>query len=315
MILSIDYRTDIPAFYSEWIMNRFREGFLMFRNPTAKNVVHKVILDKEHIEGIIWCSKNYALLLPQLSEITDKFPSVFQYTITGYGTDIEPNVPDILQTIDTFEKMSDMYGKDHIVWRYDPICYFNHNGNLDDNFKYHIDSFTKLCSELSGYTERVIINFVSMYEKVKKNCGELLIEIPYEHKAAIVHEFVNIAKYYGMIIQTCGNGLQFKDLDGVEVTGCIDEHALNIMGIYPKKNNKPKQWGCLCYPNTSVGSYNTCMHKCKYCYASADFDICQHNYEMHNPKSPLLIGQLFPDDIVKEMAAKPINTLQSKQLF
>jgi DNA repair photolyase len=57
------------------------------------------------------------------------------------------------------------------------------------------------------------------------------------------------------------------------------------------------------------------MHKCKYCYASADFDICQHNYEMHNPKSPLLIGQLFPDDIVKEMAAKPINTLQSKQLF
>ena len=99
MILSIDFRTDIPAFYNEWIVNRFKEGFLYFRNPAYPSTIHKVILDKKHIEGIIWCSKDYLPILHDLKDITDKFPSIFHYTITGYDKDIEPNVPNIEQSI------------------------------------------------------------------------------------------------------------------------------------------------------------------------------------------------------------------------
>ena len=76
MILSIDFRTDIPAFYSDWLLNRFKEGFVYFRNPAYPQTIHKIILDKQHIEGIMWCSKDYLPILHVLNQITDKFPHV-----------------------------------------------------------------------------------------------------------------------------------------------------------------------------------------------------------------------------------------------
>ena len=309
MILSIDFRTDIPAFYSEWIVNRFKEGYLYFRNPAYPSTLHKVILDKEHIEGIIWCSKNYLPIWDDLKNITDKFPSIFHYTITGYGSSIEPNVPSVERSISLFQELSKRYGNDKVIWRYDPILLTD---VLDKDC--HKTNFEAICRSLYKYTDRVIINFVSLYEKVKRHMP-YLNELTYEDKVWFVKTFKEIAKYYGMKLQTCGNGLQFKDLEGVEVTGCLDEHALNLMGIYPKQNKKATQWGCLCYPNTSIGEYNTCLHKCKYCYASADFNKCDENYKLHDPKSPLLIGWPKGNEDIIEMKPKLLNTKQLKLEF
>ena len=140
-----------------------------------------------------------------------------------------------------------------------------------------------------------------------------LKEVSYNDKANLIHDFVNISS---IPIQTCGNGLQFKDLEGVEVTGCLDEHALNLMGIYPKApKGNAVPWGCLCYPNTCIGEYNTCLHKCKYCYASADFNKCDENYSKHDPKSPLLIGWPRGDEKIIEMKPKLLNTNQLKLEF
>lgn len=304
MILSIDFRTDIPAFYSEWLLNRFREGYVMFRNPTAPNTVHKVILDKDHIEGIMWCSKDYSKIMPRLNEITDKFPSVFHYTITGYGCDLEPNVPNINKSIGYFRELSKMYGKERVIWRYDPIM-------LTDYYTIttHVMNFGYICRALHDYTDRVVVNFVSLYEKVKRHMPELK-EMTYNEKLKTIMNLLQVCNDYNMKLQTCGNGLQFKDLEGVEVTGCLDIHALNLLGIYPKETKKAAPWGCLCYPNTSIGVYNTCMHKCKYCYASADFEQCEKNYNNHDPNSPLLVGHLNPDDNIIEMKPKLLNTSQ-----
>lgn len=310
MILSIDFRTDIPAFYSEWIVNRFNEGFLYFRNPAYPSTIHKVILDKQHIEGIIWCSKNYLPILHDLKPITDKFPSIFHYTITGYGKDIEPNVPDIEQSIYVFKELSERYGKDRVIWRYDPIL-FDSNWNIWKHYR----AFDDICFKLKDYTDRAVINFISLYEKVKRHMPDIK-EVDNENKIRLIQLMLNSCNVYGLKLQTCGNGLQFKDLEGVEVTGCLDEHALNLMGIYP---NKPKgngaPWGCLCYPNTSIGEYNTCLYKCRYCYASADFDKCDKNFELHDPKSPLLIGWPKGDEKIIEMKPKTLNTKQLKLDF
>lgn len=305
MILSIDFRTDIPAFYSDWILNRFKEGYVMFRNPAYPNKVHKVILDNDHIEGIMWCSKDYSKILPRLHEITDKFPSVFHYTITGYGKEIEPNVPDMNQSVKCFKEMSKIYGREKVIWRYDPIFITS-----KEDIVLREVVFGALCEELRDYTDRVVINFISLYEKVKQHMPEIQ-EMSYDDKLHIVRQCLKIANWYGLKLQTCGNGLQFKDLEGVEVTGCLDTHALSLMGINTEYNRKATQWGCLCFPNTSVGVYNTCMHKCKYCYASADFDKCEDNYyNSHDPNSPLLIGHLRPDDIIEEMKPKKLSTNQ-----
>lgn len=307
MILSIDFRTDIPAFYGEWLMNRFEEGFVYFRNPAYPSTIHKIILDKQHIEGIMWCSKDYLPILHDLKSITDKFPSIFHYTITGYGKDIEPNVPDLEQSIYTFKELSERYGKERVIWRYDPIFF-----TKEWTYNRHIQNFQYINKQLCRHAGRVVLNFVSLYEKVKRHMPDLK-EVSYNDKANLIHDFVNISS---IPIQTCGNGLQFKDLEGVEVTGCLDEHALNLMGIYPKspkRNAVP--WGCLCYPNTCIGEYNTCLHKCKYCYASADFDKCDENFAKHDPKSPLLIGWPRGDEKIIEMKPKLLNTKQLKLEF
>lgn len=307
MILAIDFRTDIPAFYSEWLLNRFKEGYLYFRNPAYPTTLHKVILDKEHVEGIIWCSKNYLPIMDRLHEITDKFPSVFHCTVTAYDWDIEPNRPHIWKILDSVKELSKRYGKDHVVWRYDPIFYA---GQYD--LRLHKIQFSRIATEFQGYIERCVVNFVSLYEKVKRHMPELK-ELTYDQKVEIIKELVELAQYYDMKLQTCGNGLQFKDLEGVEVTGCLDEHALNTMGIYPKSLNKETPWGCKCYPNTSIGEYNTCLHKCKYCYASSDFDKCEENFAKHDPNSPLLIGWPKGDEKIIEMKPKKLN-IGTKQL-
>lgn len=309
MILSIDFRTDIPAFYSEWIVNRFKEGFLYFRNPAVPSTIHKVILDKQHIEGIIWCSKDYLPILHDLDNIVNKFPSIFHYTITGYDKNIEPGVPPLDQSIYVFKELSERYGKERVIWRYDPI-FITDNYDIDK----HLSTFSIISRELALYTDRVVINFISMYEKVKRHMPDLK-EVYYDDKLFIVKKLLQISKARNLKLQTCGNGLQFKDLEGVEVTGCLDEHALNIMGIYPKSRTTASSWGCLCYPNTSIGEYNTCLHKCKYCYASADFDKCDENYSKHDPKSPLLIGWPRGDENIIEMKPKTLNTGQLKLEF
>ena len=309
MILSIDFRTDIPALYSEWLINRFNEGYVYFRNPAYPQTIHKIILDKQHIEGIMWCSKDYLPILHDLKSITDKFPSIFHYTITGYGKDIEPNVPSLEQSIYTFKELSQRYGKEKVIWRFDPIFYCKDFGETQT-----LNRFKNICKELHNYTDRVVVNFVSPYEKVKRHLPEMVTMQPLMKKILLLNMY-GICQKYNFKLQTCGNGLQFKDLQGIEVTGCLDEHALNLIGIYPKPKNKATEWGCLCYPNTCIGEYNTCLHKCKYCYASADFDKCDENFKKHDPKSPLLIGWPRGDEQIIEMKPKLLNTKQLKLDF
>jgi len=309
MILSIDFRTDIPAFYSEWLINRFNEGYVYFRNPAYPQTIHKIILDKQHIEGIMWCSKDYLPILHDLKSITDKFPSIFHYTITGYGKDIEPNVPSLEQSIYTFKELSERYGKEKVIWRFDPIFYCKDFGETQT-----LNRFENICKELHNYTDRVVVNFVSPYEKVKRHLPEM-ITMQSGMKKILLLNMYGICHKYNFKLQTCGNGLQFKDLQGIDVTGCLDEHALNLIGIYPKPKTKATEWGCLCYPNTCIGEYNTCLHKCKYCYASADFDKCDENFKKHDPKSPLLIGWPRGDEQIIEMKPKLLNTKQLKLDF
>ena len=303
MILNVSGRTDIVAFYSDWFIKRYREGFVDVRNPFYNKQVSRIYFS--NVDAILFCTKNPIPIVKYLTEI-DK-PIVFHVTLTPYKKDIEPNVPDLEQSIYTFKELSERYGKDKVIWRYDPILF-----NKEWTYNRHIQNFQYINKQLCRHAGRVVLNFVSLYEKVKRHMPDLK-EVSYNDKVNLIHDFVNISS---IPIQTCGNGLQFKDLEGVEVTGCLDEHALNLMGIYPKApKGNAVPWGCLCYPNTCIGEYNTCLHKCKYCYASADFDKCDENFTKHDPKSPLLIGWPRGDEKIIEMKPKLLNTKQLKLEF
>ena len=63
MIIQTGMRTDIPAFYSEWLMNRIQEGFVLVRNPYNPTQVTKYSLSPEVVDLIAFCTKNPAPML------------------------------------------------------------------------------------------------------------------------------------------------------------------------------------------------------------------------------------------------------------
>ena len=121
MILNTGGRTDTVQYYSEWLLNRFREGYVLSRNPLFPNLINRIELTPETIDVVVFCSKDYAPILDRLHEISDRFNCYYHYTITAYGTDIEPRVPSIEQSIDTCKRLAAQVGKEKIAWRYDPV--------------------------------------------------------------------------------------------------------------------------------------------------------------------------------------------------
>ena len=175
MIISASRRTDIPAFYSDWFYNRIKEGFALVRNPMNFRQVSRVKLTPDVVNGIIIWTKNPAPMIERLDELRD-YMYYFQFTITPYGKDIEPNVPrkntDVLST---FKEISKKIGADRIIWRYDPIF-------LSEKYtvNYHIRAFTEIANELRIYTRKVTISFIDTeYKGLKSNIGALeLVNFP-----------------------------------------------------------------------------------------------------------------------------------------
>ena len=190
MILNTGGRTDTVQYYSQWLLNRFKEGFVYSRNPMFSNKVTKYILTPDKIDCVIFCSKNYAPILPRLHEITDKFNTYFHYTITAYGKDIEPNVPSIDESINTLLQLEKIVGSKRIAWRYDPILL-----TKEYTISRHIKTFEYMAKQLSGHIDRCIFSFVEMYKKLQTNMPEITL-FSEEQKNKIAKEIGSTAKKY-----------------------------------------------------------------------------------------------------------------------
>ena len=57
---------------------------------------------------------------------------------------------------------------------------------------------------------------------------------------------------------------------------------------------------CACYLSNDIGAYNSCPHLCEYCYANGNKDLIMKNYKNHDVNSPLLIGHIKDDDVIKD---------------
>lgn len=291
MILNISGRTDIVAFYSDWLMNRFQDGYIDVRNPFNNKMVSRIMLDD--VDLIFFCTKNPIPILDKIEKI--KKTIYFHITLTGYKEDIEPNVPDKKEIIEAIKKLSKIIGKDNIVIRYDPIL-------LNDKYTvdYHIKAFEKVCLLLEGYISKILISFIDDYKNVRKNMSSLRYrELNEEDYEKIGLNFAKIAKEHNLYVHTC-----FEDRDLVEY-GFVKDDCLSKELAYKLTGKKYSKWKarkggkCNCVEMVDIGVYNTCQHFCKYCYANFDEKQVNTNYTKHNPKSSLLIGELEEDDIIK----------------
>lgn len=292
MILNVSGRTDIVAFYTEWFMNRYREGFIDVRNPFNPKMISRISFS--NVDAILFCTKNPRPILKYLREI-DK-PILFHVTLTSYNKDIEVNVPDKKEIIEDIKELSSIVGVDNLYVRYDPIF-------LSDKYdiNYHKRAFERMCSLLDGYVKYIIVSFIDDYKNVRRNERFLKFrefnESDYE---SIGKSFSESARKHGMSVQTC-----FEDRNlceyGFKIGECIShELAFKLTGKTYKKWSARKEGKCNCVQLVDIGVYNSCKHFCKYCYANYDEGIVDRNFNKHNPNSSLLIGEIERDDIIKE---------------
>ena len=310
MILNTGLRTDIPGFFSEWFYNRIEDGFVYVRNPYAKNQIYSYRLDPELIDCIIFCTKNPKPMFENLEKI-DKFNQYWHITITPYEKEIEPNVPPINDVLESFKYLSKKLGKENVTLRYDPI-FINEKYTLEK----HIESFEYIINSLSGYTTEAIISFIDLYEKTKRNFPKA-IEVTKDERLKLGKEFAQIGKKNNITIKTCVEGSEL-DKFGIDSSGCMTkeviERAINKNLNIPKQ--KARNGECYCLLNNDIGEYNTCAHGCLYCYANSNKRLVKRNLKLHDPKSPILIGEIKEDDIIKEMKQKSLiindSTRQTK---
>lgn len=303
MIINTGGRTDTVQYYSEWLLNRFRDGYVLSRNPLFPNKVTRYELTPDKVDCVVFCSKNYAPILSNLHEITDKFNTYFHYTITAYDKDVEPGVPEIDKSMETLIELSKIVGKQRVSWRYDPVL-LTEKYTIDRHFQ----TFGRMAEKLAPHIDRCIFSFVEMYKKLEYNMPEI---IPFsENDINVLAEGLGtIAKKNGIYIQTCGTNGDFSHY-GIHSSGCMTLDILGEANGIEFKNLKHKgmRQGCHCIESRDIGAYDTCMNGCKYCYANKNPRKAFDNYKLHDPNSPLLLGNVKPDDTVIQGTQKTFLT-------
>ena len=291
MILNVSGRTDIVAFYSKWFIKRYQEGYVDVRNPFYPKLVSRIYF--KDVDLIVFCTKNPKPIIPFLKYI--KQPIIFHVTITPYKKDIEPYVPSKKEVINLVKEISKIIPKEYLYIRYDPV-FLSNKYNLD----YHIKAFDRLCTLLDGYVSKIIISFLDNYKNVQNNLRYLQVKnFSDEDYKKLGLNFSRIAKEYHIIVQTCG---EKKDL--VEY-GFIKDECLSRSLAYKLTGKNFPRWqarnnkNCNCANMVDIGSYNSCLHLCKYCYANYDESSIKANVLQHDVNSSLLIGNLNNDDIIK----------------
>lgn len=286
MIIHTGNRTDIPAYYSTWFYNRIKEGYVLVRNPYYAEQILGYRLQPDVVDAICFCTKNPAPMLERLPEIHD-FQQIWYVTITPYGKDVEPHVPDKESVIASVKKLSDMVGRRRVHWRYDPIL-INETYSID----YHIRCFKKMSEALCGYVSSVVISFVDLYAKTRKNFPGIRA-VTGKEQEILTEELAAISKKCGITIRTCCENSELAKF-GVDVSGCMTQQVMEQSLGYTLKVPKRKsaRQECNCLLGNDIGMYNTCGHGCLYCYANFDQKTVTENIRRHNPYSPLLIGNL-----------------------
>lgn len=297
MIISASRRTDIPAYYSDWFFRRLREGYALVRNPMNFHQVSRIDLSPEAVDCIVFWTKDPGPMLGRLGELAG-YHYYFQFTLNPYGRDVEENVPPKDgRIVDTFRRLSASIGPEKVVWRYDPIL-FSRNYTP----AYHAENFEKLAERLKGYTEKCTISFLDLYPSIKNDMASLGVrEADRARQRDTARELSRIASRCGMRMDTCCEEIDLSGL-GIGHARCIDGGLIARITGKPVRAAKDRNQrpACGCVPSADIGSYDTCLHGCKYCYACRSRAALQKNRLRYDAASPLLCGSLRPGDKVGE---------------
>jgi len=294
MIISASRRTDIPAFYSNWFINRARAGYCTVPNPFNRDQISRISLRPADVEVIVFWTRNSKPLMRHLGELDGQgYRYYFQFTVMANPRVLDPYSPTIKESIRTFKALSDRIGPKRVIWRYDPIVL----SNLTDP-AFHREKFATIAKELKGHTNRTVISIVDIYKSITarmrrlESSGLRLLSPQGPDLTDIVRSLSEIAGTYEMNLVSCAEEIDPQPL-GVNRGKCVDDELIAKefgLKVAPKKDPHQRA-ACGCIISKDIGLYDTCPYNCVYCYATRSFAAVERNRARHDPKSPSLIGR------------------------
>lgn len=297
MILSVSRRTDIPRYYSEWFFSRLKEGYVDVKNPVNPHQISRIRLTKDVIDCIVFWTKDPGPMIKYLKELKD-YPYYVQFTITGYGKDIEPGIPDKeTHIIPLLQKLAAEAGPRRIIWRYDPIL-FTPVYTPD----YHLKRFSDMARQIKKSSEQVVISFLDDYRKNKARMSRInLLPAGMIELERFIEEMKGIAEENQMKLTACAEQ-EVSEKYGISPSSCIDKNLIEkITGMeLDAPKDRTQRQGCRCIQSIDVGSYDTCPAGCLYCYAFQDIKQVKQKCSQYDKMSSLLCEKMGTEDRITE---------------
>jgi hypothetical protein len=299
VIISASRRTDVPAFFGRWFMNRIREGWAETAHPFNSRHIKHCSLAPHDVDVIVFWSKNPLPLAEHLGELDERgYRYYFQFTLNDYPPALEPGVPSLAARLDTFRNLADGLGPGKVLWRYDPIIV-----SSVTPADYHLERVDRIASVLDGYTQRLTISFLDFYGKtaarlsrLSRKTGIAFMDITAPARCTellpLARGIGDIARCHGLAVFSCAEAVELAGA-GIHHGACIDavfiREAFGIQVAGGKdRGQRPL---CLCTGSIDVGAYRTCRHQCAYCYATPAGASVGSG---HDPSSPMLNAARHP---------------------
>ncbi len=288
-IISASRATDVPAFYSKNFSRWLERGYCFSINP-FNGIWTPVVFTRCRL--FVFWSKNPAPFLPVLKDLVKQYEVIFQFTLNDYDDEnYERKVPPLAQRIETFKNISNIIGKNNVVWRYDPVL-VSDSIDAAEAARRTIDTGNRI----TGYTGKMVFSFIKIdqYKKVSVNIDRYnpgIRELTSEEKEEYLHIITgHNRKHWGLNIHSCGTPPIYSRF-GIVAEGCISYKHVGSLGIADYDFNSfyeyttPSLFGysmevprsitaqgqqpyCRCIQSKDIGRYNSCLHGCVYCYAN-----------------------------------------------
>ena len=286
-LISASRRTDIPAFYADWFLERTRAGRASWINPFSGQMA-TASLDPRDVAAIVFWTRNFAPMMRHLQELERRgYRTLVHFTLTNLPRIYETHVPAASAAVSQFRKLSDRIGPDRVLWRYDPILISPETGP-----DFHLRAFESIASALEGATRQCSISFVQVYGKVRRNFAKRGLPPPapgLDLRRDLAARLGAIGASRGISVKACCS----DDLlgPGVEKARCVSRDQ--VAGLWPGLDftaaPAPTRKECGCSRSHDVGAYDTCLHGCIYCYATRDRERARVLHGVHDPRSETLI--------------------------
>ncbi len=302
MIISASRRTDIPAFYAPWFINRVQAGYCTVPNPFNSRYVRRVSLEPEDVDVIVFWTRSPRPLFPYLDELDARgYRYYFQYTLLGYPPEIDLHTPSMQASLDTFRVLAERLGPQRVIWRYDPIVFTELTPP-----EFHRDQYARIARTLRGYTKRSVISILTVYTKIRKRLelmarqGAPLFPLGEDGDGwytatwfgGLMRDLVSIAEGSDMQITSCAMEVDLARY-GILPGKCIDDEYIAMLFDLDVAHTKDpgQRKACGCVLSRDIGMYDSCLFGCRYCYATGNFARARENHARHDPRSPSLLGR------------------------